>query len=1187
MSSPDFDAPPSDEILPRAEEVRRSAQLATPHPEEFDGPDDLQLDEELVTRNRIPPVQWAKLDMEAPDYAHLEPFGREPIPGDKRFRIGAKDLELLFKANAFDPKGPNNLVVFAFRGASLIDRADKNNDGTVLGVDTIELEETRPDHRAFRCTIGYLNRETGKISAFRASTVPNVKFLTNYFMWNNGLGGNSSISANMLPTGCYVFRMGAHGGGRIYPALRMTNPERLAEDAQCTVYRTKNDLTFRTDDVFDQCMPYDNIHCAYAYDSFSSAGCQTIQGPNGEGPWGHFQAVLRTMKVNTRIDYVLLTGRDAALAAWLRDTNKAGDEEMLDKWLRRLRPGSRNEAVGRLQKELGMTPSGYFGPSTKKRLGDLQQTKGMLRDGIWSPRAEDKIGWSIFKPPAQPVQVAQPAPAVAPSSAGSAQPPAASVTQPVTAPSQPTPRPLAPVAQSQPAPQSPPSPVPTTAPAVSQQGEAETQTAPKPPQSASTPAAQPPVTPVPPTAGQPVTAEPRPQPASTSAPTPAAPAGAVASPVTTPAVAAGAAAAAAAAIATGTAAPSTVAAAPAPSPTPPAPSPPASAPVAPRPPVVESPRPTPAAPPPPAPAQAPSSQTPSVPAPVATAPAGSAPSVPVPPPKPAAQRPSSVSAALAAEIEKLASQSAPDGSAEAPGAMELAGSFRQPPVDKPSVAPPGQQEAASAPAAPPVDAAAPVPPPAAPAPLPPAAAPAAGPSPAPVTPPLTAPTVTTAAPVASKLIIDSDRLARFGRNALPQYREAFLRGGEMLARYGISQNPLRLCHFLGQIGNECGRLTILEENMTYRSAQRLRAVWPTRFPTLASAEPFVNNPQKLAEKVYGGRFDNRPGDGWRYRGRGLVQITGRSSYREMGRKLGIDLENNPDLATDPRYALAIACETWAGKALAGERDMNRLADANKLEAMTYRINGGYTNIDDRRDAFEEAWDIWGTGSPPRRVLEPDVLDRGDRNERVAELNTRLDELKLFEGITASRPTLVFNQSTYKAVRLLQEESGLNQTGVVGTDTWSALEKAIDRGVATRSAGGATRSRSPGPGSGGTDHTTPQRRDPVAARLREIRAWSAALAMLAVAFVALYIYALTHPTGNTPLWMPLVFSGMVFVSGLALWLASRPQPGWPVEGAPPGPGKAVTRSAGPASATGAPRGFLPDEEEPVRQGTNDA
>ena len=428
MSSTEYDNPPRDDILPSADEIRRSPVSRAPHPDEFDGPDDLKDDEDAVTRAKLPTVSWAESDRESPDYAHLQPQGREPVAGDKKFKLTAADFELMFRANGFDPKGSDTRIVFGLRGVNLVDKSDGANDGMVAGVDAVELEETRPNHRNFRCVIGYLNRTTGKISAFRASTVPNADFMTNYFKWNNGLGGNSSTGANMLPTGCYVYRMGAHGGGRIYPALRLTDGDRLAEDGQACVLRSKNDLTFKSDDLFDHCTPYDNIHCAYSYDKFSSAGCQTIQGPNGEGPWGAFQAVLKTVKPNTRFDYVLLTGRDASIAVWLRETGRAGDPDVVARMLGRLRPGSRSDAVSRLQEQLGMKPSGYFGPGTKKKLADFQRGKNMLVDGIWSPESESTIGWSVFKAPAAapPAQASVPtSPTATPAPAPAATPPPA------------------------------------------------------------------------------------------------------------------------------------------------------------------------------------------------------------------------------------------------------------------------------------------------------------------------------------------------------------------------------------------------------------------------------------------------------------------------------------------------------------------------------------------------------------------------------------------------------------------------------------------------------------------------------------------------------------------------------------------------------------------------------------------
>ena len=416
------------------------------------------------------------------------------------------------------------------------------------------------------------------------------------------------------------------------------------------------------------------------------------------------------------------------------------------------------------------------------------------------------------------------------------------------------------------------------------------------------------------------------------------------------------------------------------------------------------------------------------------------------------------------------------------------------------------------------------------------------------------------------LVITPETLQAFAPQALPQYRDALVNGNDWLTRYAINLTPLRLCHFLGQIGNECGRLTVLEENLDYHSATRIREVWPSRFLTQAAAEPYLAHPQQLAEKVYGDRFDNGPGDGWRYRGRGLVQLTGRSNYREMGQKLGIPLEQNPELALDPRYALAIACETWASRQLVGERDMNTLADANKLDALTYRINGGYANIDDRRAAFEHAWEVWSSGDPPMRTLDPDLHDRGDRGGRVDELNARLKDFGLFDGITEHPPQHVYSTSTYKAVRILQAESGLAETGVTDPETWSALEHAVERGLASRGRGSA----------GNQDKTANPKRNVVARRLGEVRFWAITLSILALAYVVSHIFLLTHPTGNVVLWLPMLFAGVVFVAGMALWLAARPQPHWQVA-TPRGTVRTMVRRA--------PSSFISGEEEPVRQGIN--
>lgn len=159
--------------------------------------------------------------------------------------------------------------------------------------------------------------------------------------------------------------------------------------------------------------------------------------------------------------------------------------------------------------------------------------------------------------------------------------------------------------------------------------------------------------------------------------------------------------------------------------------------------------------------------------------------------------------------------------------------------------------------------------------------------------------------------------------------------------YGLT-NALRLAHWFGQMAHECGHFQRFEENLNY-SADRLTRVWPARFPTLKSAEPFARNPRALANKVYGGRMGNvRDGDGWKYRGRGCIHLTGAEQYLAAQIRLGIPLYDEPDRAADPATAVLIACDYWK------HRGVERAADADNLVLATKLINGGSHGIQERR-----------------------------------------------------------------------------------------------------------------------------------------------------------------------------------------------------------------------------------------------
>lgn len=156
-----------------------------------------------------------------------------------------------------------------------------------------------------------------------------------------------------------------------------------------------------------------------------------------------------------------------------------------------------------------------------------------------------------------------------------------------------------------------------------------------------------------------------------------------------------------------------------------------------------------------------------------------------------------------------------------------------------------------------------------------------------------------------------------------------------LNRFGIS-NPVRVAAFLAQCHVESQGFTRLEENLMYTTSARIARVWPSRFPTPADAAPYVRNPERLANRVYAGRIGNGPqasGDGWRFRGRGLKQLTGRANYHRAADALGLPYLADPDLVSELEHAILTAAWFWH------ENGCNALADAGQIDAITRRVNG--------------------------------------------------------------------------------------------------------------------------------------------------------------------------------------------------------------------------------------------------------
>jgi putative chitinase len=165
---------------------------------------------------------------------------------------------------------------------------------------------------------------------------------------------------------------------------------------------------------------------------------------------------------------------------------------------------------------------------------------------------------------------------------------------------------------------------------------------------------------------------------------------------------------------------------------------------------------------------------------------------------------------------------------------------------------------------------------------------------------------------------------------------------ETFERFSIL-TPRQQAAFLGQCGHECGNFRVLEENLNYR-AETLMKIWPRRFPTLEIANQYAKNPKKIANKVYADRMGNRDeasGDGYRFRGRGCIQLTGSANYFHAGKALGVDFIMEPDLVATPQYAALTAGFFW------NTQKLNAIAESGNNLALTKKINGGTIGLNDR------------------------------------------------------------------------------------------------------------------------------------------------------------------------------------------------------------------------------------------------
>lgn len=199
-----------------------------------------------------------------------------------------------------------------------------------------------------------------------------------------------------------------------------------------------------------------------------------------------------------------------------------------------------------------------------------------------------------------------------------------------------------------------------------------------------------------------------------------------------------------------------------------------------------------------------------------------------------------------------------------------------------------------------------------------------------------------------------DQLLAINGNKNPEMCKYYIDAlNKVLPEYKID-TKLRLCHFLAQILHESGNLKYKSENLNY-SAKALRSVFGKYFKTDEIANQYARKPEKIANRVYANRMgngDEASGDGWKFRGRGLIQLTGKNNYKSCGDSVKLDLIKDPDLLINTAEAsVKAACWFW------NKNNLNSFADNDDVKSITKRINGGFNGLEDRTSILKRAKNV--------------------------------------------------------------------------------------------------------------------------------------------------------------------------------------------------------------------------------------
>ena len=264
------------------------------------------------------------------------------------------------------------------------------------------------------------------------------------------------------------------------------------------------------------------------------------------------------------------------------------------------------------------------------------------------------------------------------------------------------------------------------------------------------------------------------------------------------------------------------------------------------------------------------------------------------------------------------------------------------------------------------------------------------------------------------MIVSKDRIKAFSSKARDEFIAAIVAHWGEAEAIGLGI-AWRAQHFMAQIATETGGLKRLDENLNY-SAAGLLATFPSHFSP-ADAQRMAGDQEAIADRAYANRLgngDEASGDGWRFRGSGYIQLTGRINFRNRGRDIGMPLEQQPDLARSPEPGFHAAIAFWKAS------NVNAAADANDIVRVRKLVNGGANGLADAGIWFARAQRFFRAGES-----EPTA-----NNDEIDAVKDRLAELGFaspLEGTGAS-----------DAVAAFQDSKDLKVTGEIDDDTLDAI-----------------------------------------------------------------------------------------------------------------------------------------------------